>query len=57
MEDSPKSDTEVTSKSDLKFRETLYRMIISQLFYDGYQQVAVGLSGTLQVEHVCFFFN
>ena len=28
----------------VKTRELLYRLIISQLFYDGYQQVAVTLS-------------
>jgi hypothetical protein len=41
---------EINTKNDLKFRESLYRMIISQLFYDGYQQFAVGLSTQLQVE-------
>jgi cleavage stimulation factor subunit 1 len=48
METSPVPE-EVNTKNDLKFRESLYRMIISQLFYDGYQQLAVGLSGQLQV--------
>ena len=28
----------------VKTRDLLYRLIISQLFYDGYQQVAVTLS-------------
>lgn len=28
----------------IQTRELLYRLIISQLFYDGYQQVAVTLS-------------
>jgi hypothetical protein len=37
------------SKNELKSRENLYRLIISQLFYDGYQHIAVGLSGSVQV--------
>ena len=37
------------SKGELKSRENLYRLIISQLFYDGYQHIAVGLSGSVQV--------
>jgi hypothetical protein len=37
-------------KNELKFRENLYRLIISQLFYDGYQHIAVGLSGSVQVK-------
>lgn len=40
----------LNSKSEIKFRETVYRMIISQLFYDGYQHPAVGLSAAIQVE-------
>ena len=40
---------EINSKNDLKFRENLYRLIISQLFYDGHQHVAVGLSSAIQV--------
>jgi len=31
-------------KNIIQARELLYRLIISQLFYDGYQQVAVNLS-------------
>ena len=41
--------SELNVKHDLKFRENLYRLIISQLFYDGYQSVAVALSGHIQV--------
>lgn len=37
------------TKNDVKFRENLYRLIVSQLFYDGYQHVAVGLSAAIQV--------
>ena len=36
-------------KNESKFRENIYRLIISQLFYDGYQHIAVGLSGSVQV--------
>ena len=42
-------ELQINTKSELKFRDQLYRMIISQLFYDGYQHVAVNLSATLQV--------
>jgi hypothetical protein len=47
-------------KNDSKFRENLYRLIISQLFYDGYQPIAVGLSNMVQVikkkEFYIFYF-
>ena len=39
-------------KHDLKLRENIYRLIISQLFYDGYQHIAVGLSGAIQVRNL-----
>ena len=45
----PDNITDLNLKNDLKFRENLYRLIISQLFYDGYQHIAVGLSGSVQV--------
>lgn len=44
--------SELNAKHDLKFRESLYRLIISQLFYDGYQNIAVGLSGSIQVRYL-----
>ena len=44
--------TDLNLKHDLKFRENLYRLIISQLFYDGYQHIAVGLSGAIQVRNL-----
>ena len=44
-------------KNDLKFRESLYRMIISQLFYDGYQSVAINLSNVIQVRIWLFRFT
>ena len=44
------AEAALNSKSEIKFRETVYRMIISQLFYDGYQHPAVGLSAAIQVE-------
>jgi cleavage stimulation factor subunit 1 len=36
-------------KSEVRFRETVYRLMVSQLFYDGYQNVAVALSNLIQV--------
>ncbi len=46
--------TDMNLKNELKFRENLYRLIISQLFYDGYQHIAVGLSGSVQVKQNIF---
>jgi hypothetical protein len=47
---SPKKEAaDLNIKNDLKFRENLYRLVISQLFYDGYQNIAVGLSAAIQV--------
>lgn len=40
-------------KNESKFRENIYRLIISQLFYDGYQHIAVGLSGSVQASPPC----
>ena len=37
----------------MKTRELLYRLILSQLFYDGYQQIALQLSNVLQVDPPC----
>ena len=34
----------IPGQSSIKTRDILYRLVISQLFYDGYQQVAVALS-------------
>ena len=34
-------------------RDLLYRLIISQLFYDGYQQVAVTLSNIVHADPPC----
>lgn len=55
--DSPNNSfnsNEKLTKNDVKFRENLYRLIVSQLFYDGYQHVAVGLSAAIQVY---FYFD
>ena len=41
-------------KSEIRFKEKLYRLIISQLFYDNYQSVAVDLSNLIQV---CLFVS
>ncbi|KAK0061200.1 cleavage stimulation factor subunit 1 [Biomphalaria pfeifferi] len=38
---------------DIKKRETMYRLIISQLFYDGYKDVAVGLAAIIQPHPAC----
>lgn len=43
------NSSEKYTKNDVKFRDSLYRLIVSQLFYDGYQHVAVGLSAAIQV--------
>lgn len=37
----------------IQTRELLYRLIISQLFYDGYQQVAVTLSNMVHTDPPC----
>ena len=37
-------EANLVPKNIMQARELLYRLIISQLFYDGYQQVAVTLS-------------
>ena len=39
--------------SAVKTRDLLYRLIVSQLFYDGYQAVAVQLTNLLQTEPAC----
>merc|ERR1719283_694497 len=39
--------------NSIKIRELLYRLIISQLFYDGYQQVAVTLSNMVHTDPPC----
>ncbi|CAF0921688.1 unnamed protein product [Rotaria sordida] len=40
-------------RSETRLRETTYRLIISQLFYDGHQQLAVSLSNLLQTSPPC----
>lgn len=37
----------------VKSRDYLYRLMISQLFYDGYQQMAIQLAGLLQPDPPC----
>lgn len=39
----------------IQTRELLYRLIISQLFYDGYQQVAVTLSNMGRFTVLCIY--
>ncbi|CAB0031431.1 unnamed protein product [Trichogramma brassicae] len=46
-------DSEVESKNIIKNRELLYRHMISQLFYDGHQAIAVQLSNLIQSEPPC----
>lgn len=46
---STEEQLDLNLKNESKFRENIYRLIISQLFYDGYQHIAVGLSGSVQV--------
>ncbi|KAK4004799.1 Cleavage stimulation factor subunit 1 [Daphnia magna] len=41
------------SKNAIKFKEQLYRLIISQLFYDGFQSMAVSLSSAVQAHPAC----
>ncbi|KAF4519152.1 hypothetical protein B566_EDAN008214 [Ephemera danica] len=41
------------TKNVLKNREQLYRLIISQLFYDGHQNLAVSLSSLIQADPPC----
>lgn len=43
---------EALPKNIIQTRELLYRLIISQLFYDGYQQVAVTLSNMGELLHL-----
>lgn len=42
-----------TPKNSVQSRDYVYRLIISQLFYDGYQQMAVQLSNMLHPEPPC----
>nr|CAD7207408.1 unnamed protein product [Timema douglasi] len=43
----------VDQKNIIKCRELLYRLMISQLFYDGHQSLAVGLSAVAQADPPC----
>ncbi|KAL5014386.1 hypothetical protein ScPMuIL_008656 [Solemya velum] len=38
---------------EVRQREHLYRLIVSQLFYDGHQQIAVNLSNTVKTYPAC----
>lgn len=44
---------DLNTKNELRFRENLYRLMISQLFYDGYQHIAVGLTGAISANPPC----
>ena len=43
----------IPGQSTIKTRDILYRLVISQLFYDGYQQVAVALSNIGKISKNC----
>merc|ERR1719266_1300675 len=43
----------IPGQSTIKTRDILYRLVISQLFYDGYQQVAVALSNIVHTDPPC----
>ena len=42
-----------TPKNAIQSRDYVYRLIISQLFYDGYQQMAVQMSNMLHPDPPC----
>ncbi|XP_052745961.1 uncharacterized protein LOC112045684 isoform X4 [Bicyclus anynana] len=44
---------EIDSKNVVKNRELLYRMIISQLYYDGFQPIAATLSAAVHADPPC----
>lgn len=46
-------DIEIDPKNIIKSREALYRLMISQLFYDGHQALAVQLSNMTQADPPC----
>ncbi|XP_074655400.1 cleavage stimulation factor subunit 1-like [Tubulanus polymorphus] len=43
----------MSRRLEVKDREQMYRLIISQLFYDGHQQVAVNLSNVIDAHPAC----
>lgn len=45
--------TQTNEQSEIRFREQAYRLMVSQLFYDGYQAIAVALSNLLQIHPPC----
>lgn len=47
------STENIDPKNVVKSRELLYRMIISQLFYDGYQTIAASLSAAVHADPPC----
>merc|ERR1719281_2439237 len=49
----PGADMMTLPSNIVQSREVLYRLIISQLFYDGYQQVAVTLSNIVHTDPPC----
>ncbi|XP_034951006.1 cleavage stimulation factor subunit 1 [Chelonus insularis] len=53
MTENSVKEPEIDPKNVIKNRELLYRLIISQLFYDGHQTLAVQLSNLIQAEPPC----
>ena len=49
----PGADMMTLPSNIVQSRDALYRLIISQLFYDGYQQVAVTLSNIVHADPPC----
>ncbi|XP_077297576.1 cleavage stimulation factor subunit 1 Cst50 isoform X2 [Arctopsyche grandis] len=48
-----KDGSELDPKNVVKNRELLYRLIISQLYYDGHQTIAAGLSSAVHADPPC----
>ncbi|KAL0277084.1 UNVERIFIED_CONTAM: hypothetical protein PYX00_004488 [Menopon gallinae] len=45
--------SEINDENVIKRRELLYRLMISQLFYDGHQSIAVSLTSAIQPDPPC----
>lgn len=46
-------NVDIDTKNVVKNRELLYRMIISQLYYDGYQPIAATLAAAVHADPPC----
>ncbi|KAB0798713.1 hypothetical protein PPYR_09706 [Photinus pyralis] len=47
------NEEDITTKNLIKSRECLYRLMISQLFYDGHQSIATTLSSAVSADPPC----